>query len=908
MIDTIIKRDGSKEQFSAKKLNGWGEWSSKNLGKDVDWSEVVLHVASTAPSEITSIDLHKLFIDYCLTKPSFAYNRMAGRLYIAKLYKELYGDKIPTIKEVFSNLVLKGLMSKKFYESHSDDDYLALEKIINHKTDFELTHYQINQTMEKYSLRDRVTGEYFETPQFGMMRVAMQMCMNKSDRINRIKRHYTKYRTDKLNVPTPYYMNSGTDKLGLASCCVHNTDDTIGSLAAHNHISYMMTVNSAGQGNKIRVRSFGDPVRGGSISHQGLKPYLRAEVAMVNANLQNGRGGAETQTQDFINPEIEEILMLKNPMTPVARQVRGLDYSMFYNQFFVKKAATNQDVALFSYGDCPDLYESLDSGDDEKFEGLYNNYLKEGKAKKIIKARDLLRLALKESINVGRIYQSNSTWLNGHTPFKDPIRLSNLCVAPETKLLTKNGYEVIAELEGREVEVWNGKSWTKTTVIKTGENQELFEVIVRYTLDGKTYSETSVTCTSYHKWYDVKGNEKRTKDLELNTELLVWETPEGYLVNSYVSEIKDDGRFDSVFCANEPDRHMLVFNGVLTGNCQEIALPTHHYDSVVDLYKEDGSVSGEVAMCSLAGINVGKLNGAVGSQEWLDDYAETAWVALDMIHTAITESEYPLPHIGYTAKKRMSAGVGIVDLAHLMAKNKLKYDSQEGRDLIHRVAESHYWFLLNASLELSKEFGVAEWMNKTDWLEGWTPLKTYCKNVDEVVTVDNQFDWDDISRKIVENDGHAFSVLVAHMPAESSSIKSGATNGVYPVRDLDLNKSNDTNTVKYVVPESDKYGKYYQNAYDNDVEDIAKVYGVLQKWTDQAISADQWFKAQGSDKIKSHDLMRGWFAWNYYGVKTRYYVNTLTAKGIDLGGELLDNKQDIDWQPDSNSECEGCTL
>ena len=58
-----------------------------------------------------------------------------------------------------------------------------------------------------------------------------------------------------------------------------------------------------------------------------------------------------------------------------------------------------------------------------------------------------------------------------------------------------------------------------------------------------------------------------------------------------------------------------------------------------------------------------------------------------------------------------------------MAKNKLKYDSQEGRDLIHRVAESHYWFLLNASLELSKEFGVAEWMNKTDWLEGWTPLK-----------------------------------------------------------------------------------------------------------------------------------------------------------------------------------------
>ena len=86
---------------------------------------------------------------------------------------------------------------------------------------------------------------------------------------------------------------------------------------------------------------------------------------------------------------------------------------------------------------------------------------------------------------LGVFIQSNSTWLNGHTPFKDPIRLSNLCVAPETKLLTKNGYEVIANLKVERLRFGMEKSWTKTTVIKTGENQELFEVIVRYTLDGK---------------------------------------------------------------------------------------------------------------------------------------------------------------------------------------------------------------------------------------------------------------------------------------------------------------------------------------------------------------------------------------------------------------------------------------
>ena len=34
MIERIIKRDGSFEDFSPRKLNGWGEWASKTLGSD----------------------------------------------------------------------------------------------------------------------------------------------------------------------------------------------------------------------------------------------------------------------------------------------------------------------------------------------------------------------------------------------------------------------------------------------------------------------------------------------------------------------------------------------------------------------------------------------------------------------------------------------------------------------------------------------------------------------------------------------------------------------------------------------------------------------------------------------------------------------------------------------------------
>lgn len=763
MIERIIKRNGEVEDFSPRKLNGWGEWASKTLGNYVDWSEVVLHVVSTLPQEVTSEQLHQALIDHCLTNATWSYNRMAGRLYSALLYKKLYNGKIPTVKDLFSKLVNVGLMDVNFFEAFSDEDYVQLENIIDHKRDLNYAHYQIEQSVKKYALKNRADNIDYETPQFSMLRVAMRMCMNKgvgAERIARIKRHYDQYSKDKVNVPTPYYTNSGTVKNGFQSCCLHHTNNTVGSLAASDHISYMMTVSSAGQGSKIYTQSIGSPVRGGSIVHQGKTPYYRAQVAMINANLQNGRGGAETQSYDVYDPEIETIQKFKNPMTPTARQVRGLDYAMCFNKFFAQKASNNEDYALFDFKDTEDLYKAMGNPDTSVFEKLYNNYIALGKAVRFVNAREVLYNALSEAVETGRHYLTNLSEMNRHTPFKSLILLSNLC--------------------------------------------------------------------------------------------------------------------------------------------QEIALETKAYDSVEQLYKEEES--GEVAMCSLAGINVGRINND-------EEYKEATWVALDMIHTGIRESDYVLPQIGFTAKKRMSAGVGIVDLAYAMAKRKLKYSSEEGRNFIHELAETHYWYLLEASLKLSEEFGNAEWIDRTKWVDGWLPVDTYNKHIDEVVSVENKRDWESMRKHIVDNKGHAFSVLAAHMPAESSSIKSGATNSVYPVRDLDLSKSNDTNVVTYVVPESEKFGKFYEIAWDIDVEDMAKVYGIIQKFTDQAISADMWYSAVGSDKISSDDLMRGFFSWVYYGVKTRYYVNTKTAKGIDLNSsEVVESSEEVEFQPESNSDCEGCQL
>lgn len=733
MIKRIIKRDGRRQEFDPNKINGWGEWAAAALGKTVDWGEVVLHVVSTSPEEVTSQQLQESLIDYCITKQSWAYSRMAGKLYSAMIFKKYYNNVVPTIYELHTRMVAAGVMDSRFMSLYSHDEYNQIDNIINHKRDLTYAHYQHKQVRDKYALKDRVNDIDFETPQFVFMRVAMRLAANTKDKMKNLERFYYYFSTCKINVPTPYFTNSGTDKNGFLSCCLYTTKDTAPSLAAGDHIAYMMTVNSAGIGANITSRTIGSKVRGGTIKHQGKLPYYKALAEAVSANTQNGRGGAATVTFSIYDPQIETLLKLKNPMTPEVLKIRKLDYSVAYNRFFAQAAAKNQPYYTFSHDEAPELYDAITSKDDQLFEKWYNHYVEKGTYKSKLDARDVLRTLLNESVETGRIYVCNLSEMNKHTPFIEPINNSNLC--------------------------------------------------------------------------------------------------------------------------------------------QEVALPTTGYDSVYELYQENES--GEVAMCALSGIVVPNIKDD-------EEYADAAYYALLMIDVAINETEYPFPQVKWTATKRMSAGVGIVGLAHLMAKHHLSYETKKGKEFIHQLSETHYWHLLNASLKLGQELGNAEWMHKTLWPQGYLPIDTYNKNVDNIIDAPYNRDWEGLRAKIIENKGVRFSCVCAHMPAESSSIISGTTNGVYPVRQLSLVKTSETSSTNYVVPESDKLKLFYDIVWDLDSKDIIECYAILQKFCDQAISADLWKVVVGNDKISSSELLKDFFAMTKYGVKTRYYVNSRTSKGIDL--------------------------
>jgi ribonucleoside-diphosphate reductase alpha chain len=102
--------------------------------------------------------------------------------------------------------------------------------------------------------------------------------------------------------------------------------------------------------------------------------------------------------------------------------------------------------------------------------------------------------------------------------YKDsPIHASNMCVAPETKILTDNGYIAISSLEDKEVNVWNGEEFTATTVRKTGENQELMKVVFN--------TGQVIECTPYHKFYLHGGAEVRASELKAGHKMIKFNLP-----------------------------------------------------------------------------------------------------------------------------------------------------------------------------------------------------------------------------------------------------------------------------------------------------------------------------------------------------------------------------------------------
>jgi ribonucleoside-diphosphate reductase alpha chain len=299
---------------------------------------------------------------------------------------------------------------------------------------------------------------------------------------------------------------------------------------------------------------------------------------------------------------------------------------------------------------------------------------------------------------------------------------------------------------------------------------------------------------------------------------------------------------------------------------------------MTDLYSSEDHGRGEVSTCSLAAISVCNIDTD-------EEYEEATYYALKMIDKCIHLSDYPLPHMAVTVKSRLNAGVGMIGLATCLARAGYTYSSKEGKQLIHDLAERHAYFVIKSSLRLGKELGNAPWINRTKWPSGWLPIDTYKKTVDQIIPSNYKYDWESLRKEIIDNGGIRNSSLMTHMPTESSSKASGVPNGVYPIRGSSLKKKDGSNVIDWCATDSDLLEGKYDIAWNIPTKDMIECYAIIQKFTDQAISADFYRDRSSNLDITDEEMISDYLHMVKFGMKTRYYQNSLTSNQEEVLNE-----------------------
>ncbi len=329
--------------------------------------------------------------------------------------------------------------------------------------------------------------------------------------------------------------------------------------------------------------------------------------------------------------------------------------------------------------------------------------------------------------------------------------------------------------------------------------------------------------------------------------------------------------------------------------CQEITLPTKPLTHIDD-------ENGEIALCILSAINVGKLRK-------LEDLEELCDLSVRSLDELIDYQNYPIKAAELATKARRSLGVGFIGLAHYLAKHGEHYDDAGSTKLVHELSEVFQYHLLKSSATLASEKGACEKYNETKYASGQLPIDHYKKEVDEVAPYELQLNWNELREYIKEN-GLRNSTLSAQMPSESSSVVCNATNGIEPPRDYLSIKKSKKGTLKQIVPSYSSLKNNYTLLWDmNSMEGYLNIMAVIQKFFDQSISTNTSYNPQHyEDREVPASVLIGDILRSYsLGIKTLYYQNTYDSKG----DEEVTNKDLSDEIAELlalTEECETCSV
>ena len=282
---------------------------------------------------------------------------------------------------------------------------------------------------------------------------------------------------------------------------------------------------------------------------------------------------------------------------------------------------------------------------------------------------------------------------------------------------------------------------------------------------------------------------------------------------------------------------------------------THEGDEVIVTRTKPG----DFVVCNLASLCLGNIN--VHDNKELEDITSTLIRALDNV---IDLNFYPINDAKLTNQKYRAIGLGVSGYHHMLAKNRIKWESEEHLAFADKVFEDIGYAAVKASNELAKERGSYSLFEGSEWQGGkYFDRREY-----------NSERWQELKASVAEN-GIRNAWIMATAPTSSTSILIGTTAGLDPVMNRFFLEEKKGAILPRVAPElSMATYWYYKQAHYIDQTWSVRAAGIRQRHIDQAQSFNFWI----TNDYKMSQLLNLYIlAWEE-GVKTVYYVR---SKALD---------------------------
>ena len=526
----VIKRDGRKEAVSFDKV--LNRIQAAGRGLEVNPALIAQKVLSRIYNGVHTSELDELaaHLSYSLATIQPDYGALAAQIAIS--------NHQANTTESFSEVMLR-LANQVHPKTGKPIRYIstALEEVVRENSavideavkydrDFQLDYFGFKTLERSYLLKD-ATGKIQERPQHMWMRVALGIW---GADLAKAFETYDMMSMKRFTHATPTLFNAGTPNCQLSSCYLVAMDsDSIGGIYKTLGDCAQISKHAGGIGLHVHnVRAKGSLIGGTNGVSNGLVPMLRVYNSTARYVDQGGqkRNGSFAIYLEPWHADIEDFLRLKLNTGAEEERARDLFYAIWMNDLFMERVENGADWTLFCPAEAPGLADVYGAD----FRALYEKYEAEGRGRRSVPAQKLWFKILDAQIETGTPYIVYKDAVNEKCNQKNlgTIKSSNLCVAPETYILTDKGHKQIVTLVDQIVNVWNGNKWSETTVRKTGEQQKLVTV---YLSNG-----AQITCTPYHKFLIRSGYSDKTS-LKDATRIEASSLKEGMKLAKYSLEV-----------------------------------------------------------------------------------------------------------------------------------------------------------------------------------------------------------------------------------------------------------------------------------------------------------------------------------------------------------------------------------